>query len=104
MEKRVDELPEMRKAIDGLAAEMRAGRREGSVMTTYDNDEKDVWRQFRRELIGEGFSSRSIHKFKNPLKDYLKRLNGQGLLEEEEPQDLEEAKSHDQYAAEPEIL
>lgn len=91
VEKRLDELPEMRKAIDGLAAEIRAGRREDSVMTTYTNDEKDVWRQFRRELIGEGFSSRSIHKFKSPLKEYLRRLDDQGLLEEEEPQNFEEA-------------
>ena len=90
MEKRVDELPGMRKAINGLAAEMRAGRREGSVMTTYTDDEKDVWRQFRRELIGEGFSSRSIHKFKIPLKNYQKQLNDQELLDEEEQQNLEE--------------
>ncbi|KAK4495869.1 hypothetical protein PRZ48_013137 [Zasmidium cellare] len=44
---------QMQRSIDGLAAEIRAGRREGSVLTTYDDDEKDVWRQFRRELIGE---------------------------------------------------
>ena len=110
VEKRVDELPEMRMAINGLVAEIRAGRREGSVMTTYTDDEKDVWRQFRRELIEAGFSSRSIHRFKSSLKDYLKQLNGQGLLDEEEPhgfgegelENAESAESRD--ATEPEIL
>lgn len=81
VEKRVNELPEMKKAIDGLAAESRAGRKEGSVTTTYTNDDTDIWRQFRRELIGEGFSSGSIQRFSSHLKDYLRRLRDQGLLE-----------------------
>ena len=42
----VKDLPEMKKVIDGLAAEFRAGRREESVMTSYTNDEKEVWRRF----------------------------------------------------------
>lgn len=90
VEKRVNELPEMKKAIDGLAAELRAGRKEGTVMSTYTDDDTDVWRQFRRELIGEGFSSDSIQRFSSPLKDHLRRLRDQGLLEEEEPHGYEE--------------
>lgn len=87
VESKVDELPEMRSVIDDLAKEIRAGRHEGSVMTTYSDDEKEVWRQFRRELVGEGFSSHSIRKFKTPLKEYLRRLDEDGLLGEEEPGD-----------------
>jgi hypothetical protein len=41
---KINELSEMRKVIDSIATEMRAGMREGSVMTTYGNGEKDVWR------------------------------------------------------------
>jgi hypothetical protein len=78
----VDELPHMKEVIDALAAEIRAGRREGSVMTDYSNDEMEVWRQFRRELIGEGFSSHSIRKHSTQLKNYLKFLSDEGLLQE----------------------
>lgn len=41
--------------VDKIAARM--GQRTGSLMAAYDDDEKEVWRNFRRELIAEGFSS-----------------------------------------------
>ncbi|SMR45428.1 unnamed protein product [Zymoseptoria tritici ST99CH_3D1] len=74
----------IQKTVDGLAAEIRAGRREGSVMTTYDDDEKDVWRQFRRELIGDGLRSSFVHRYKPQIRRYLRDLAGDGLLEEAE--------------------
>ncbi|RFU30532.1 hypothetical protein B7463_g5841, partial [Scytalidium lignicola] len=42
-------------------------------------------RQFRKELIGDGFSSDDIHRFSSLLKEYLKGLRKQGLLDEAEP-------------------
>lgn len=80
---------EIQRTIDGLASEIRAGRRAGSVMTTYEDDEREVWRQFRRELIGEGMRSSLIHRFKPRIKSYLRTLAGEGLLEESRP-DLDE--------------
>ena len=87
IEDRLSTLPnEILQGIDGLAAEIRAGRREGSVMTTYEDDEKDVWKQFRRELITtDGIKSSTIHKYKPLIKQYLRRLAEEGSLEEEEP-------------------
>ena len=41
--------------VDNIAARM--SQRAGSVMTTYDDDDKEVWKEFRRELVKEGFSS-----------------------------------------------
>jgi hypothetical protein len=41
--------------VDNIAARM--GQRAGSIMTTYDDDDKEVWKEFRRELVKEGFSS-----------------------------------------------
>jgi hypothetical protein len=41
--------------VDLIAARM--GQKSGSIMTTYDDDDKEVWKQFRRELVAEGFSS-----------------------------------------------
>ena len=70
--------------IDALAAEIRAGRREASIMTTYEDDEKDVWRQFRRELItSDGIRSKDIHRYKPLIRQYLRRLAEEGRLEEE---------------------
>lgn len=48
--------------VDKIAARM--GQRAGSVMTTYEDDDKEVWKQFRRELVAEGFSSDVLHKHK----------------------------------------
>lgn len=75
----------IQQTIDGLAAEIRAGRREGTIMTTYSDDEKDVWRQFRRELIGEGMRSSFVHKYKPLIRKYLKELAERGELEELPP-------------------
>ncbi|KAK3686681.1 hypothetical protein LTR37_019561 [Vermiconidia calcicola] len=81
-------------AVDGLAAEIRAGRREGSVMTTYEDDEKDVWRQFRRELIGDGMHSSMIHKYKPRIRRYLRELAENGDLEEKPVEDVLAAPCH----------
>lgn len=74
----------MQRTVDCLVKDINSGRREGSIMTTYSDDEKDVWRQFRQELIGEGFRSSEIHKLKPRIVLYLKALAGSGLLEEAE--------------------
>jgi len=53
-------LPAMKTVIDGIASEIRAGKREETFMMTHSNDDKEVYRQFRRELLGEGFTSDDI--------------------------------------------
>jgi hypothetical protein len=85
IEETVDTLHAMKSVIDGIASEIRAGKREESVMTTHSNDDKEVWRQFRRELLGEGFTSEDIQRHSSHLKSHLRRLRREGLLEEDEP-------------------
>jgi len=48
--------------VDGIAARM--GQHNGSIMTSYDDDDKEVWKQFRRELVAEGFSSDVLQQHK----------------------------------------
>ena len=48
--------------VDSIAARM--GQKSGSVMTSYDEDDKEVWKQFRRELVSEGFSSSVLQQHK----------------------------------------
>ncbi|KAK5120815.1 hypothetical protein LTR85_005882 [Meristemomyces frigidus] len=81
----LDVLPEIKRTVDALAADIRLGRREGSVMTTYEDDEKEVWKQFRRELIGEGMKSSFVHRHKPMIRSYLLGLAEKGLLEEQDP-------------------
>ena len=54
--------------VDVIAARM--GQRSGSILTGYDDDDKEVWKQFRQELIKEGFSSHVLahHKVRFPMK------------------------------------
>ena len=82
------DLREIKLAINGITAHLLARKdREGSVLTTYADDDKTVWRQFRRELVAEGFSSSSIRKHKGVIKAYVKELADRGLLDEEGPCD-----------------
>ena len=70
---------------------------EGSVFTTYAGDDKGVWREFRRELCHNGFSSETIQKHKTLIMDYIKELGERGLLDElEPPSGAEEPKTRPQ--------
>src|SRR5436190_11366273 len=77
-------------AIDRVAAEMRAGRREGTVLTDYTNDETSTWKQFRRELIGDGYTSEDLQKHKEWIKILLKHMSEEGLLDEACPDEMNE--------------
>ena len=48
--------------VDKIATKIQT--RGGSVMTSYDDDDKEVWKQFRRELVAEGFSSDVLQQHK----------------------------------------
>ena len=83
--------PELLQKIDHMAAQMRKGNSSiRSALTTYKDDDKAVWREFRRELIGTGIGSREIHKYSAALKTYLSRLQRDGLLDEEVPPERDE--------------
>jgi hypothetical protein len=48
--------------VDKIGARM--SQRNGSIMTTYEDDDKEVWKEFRRELVAEGFSSDVLQQHK----------------------------------------
>jgi len=50
-----DQLEVILDKVDKIATMMQ--QRNGSVMPNHEDDDKEVWKQFRRELIVEGFSS-----------------------------------------------
>ena len=77
-------------AVNLITAQFSAiPRGEGSVLTTYADDEASVWREFRRELAREGFKSPDIHRHKETIKAYLKELGDRDLLDETSTESIE---------------
>ncbi|EHL00544.1 hypothetical protein M7I_3429 [Glarea lozoyensis 74030] len=60
--------------VDAIAAKM-SNQKSGSVMTSYDNDDKEVWKDFRRELVAEGFSSSVLQQHKDVLRAYIREID-----------------------------
>ena len=76
------ELRDIRLAVNGITAYLMTGGPEGSVLTAYANDEKAIWKEFRRELVADGFTSSTIRKHKEIIMAYVKELRSRGLLDE----------------------
>lgn len=93
VEQGIHGLPKITQPLDNLAAEVRSGGREGSVMTVYENDDRAVWRDFRRELISNGFRSDVGQKYQDRIKNYLVDLQSAGLLDEEAPNSSDDESS-----------
>ncbi|KAG4439928.1 hypothetical protein IFR05_004603 [Cadophora sp. M221] len=71
--------------VDGIAKRMAPPRRDGSVLTSYEDDDREVWKQFRRELISEGFSSDVLQQHKDVLRAYIREIDQKGLLDDVSP-------------------
>ncbi|MCJ1428900.1 hypothetical protein MMC29_006811 [Sticta canariensis] len=78
-----EELLRIQEKIDRLAAEFRVGNREGSILTTYSNDHKETWKEFRRSLISNGIKSDSLTRYGPEIKSYLMQLTKNGMLDEQ---------------------
>jgi hypothetical protein len=74
-------LPEIRESLNWIAAKLSTGN-EGSILTSYDGDDKGVWKELRRELILEGFASPRIRQYKAMIMDYIKEVGERGLLDD----------------------
>ncbi|CZR57781.1 uncharacterized protein PAC_07670 [Phialocephala subalpina] len=79
-----EELRAVRRSVNWVTASMQAnaGHKEGSVLTSYANDDKAFWKEFRRELVNDGYSSDVWRKHKTLIKDYVKELGNRGALDE----------------------
>ncbi|TVY33075.1 hypothetical protein LSUB1_G008435, partial [Lachnellula subtilissima] len=67
--------------VDSIASRM-GQKSGGSVMTSYDDDDKEVWKQFRRELVSEGFSSSVLQQHKDVLRAYIREIDQKGRLDD----------------------
>ncbi|KAI1073439.1 hypothetical protein F5B20DRAFT_567000 [Whalleya microplaca] len=83
------------KRLNKFICEIRAGYREGSVVTTPDVVETiespDVWTELRRELEGVGISPTIMEENHDYISSWMKSALTQGLLNEEEPVELSDS-------------
>lgn len=78
----------IRQAIYSIASHARASDHGSSTLSllslsTHEGDNKDVWQDFRRELIERGFKSGSLDRHRHVLQAYMLRLDQSGLLDQE---------------------
>ena len=91
MEKAGGDIEEIRIAVNGITARLSSmSNQEGSILATYEDDDKAVWKELRKELYQEGFSSAIIEKHKPLIKAYVRELADRGLLDDETSRGLEE--------------
>ncbi|KAA8572301.1 hypothetical protein EYC84_002927 [Monilinia fructicola] len=67
--------------VDHIAAKI--SKRAKTPITSLEDDDKEVWKQFRRELISEGFSNDVLQQHKDVLRAYIRQMELDGLLGEE---------------------
>ncbi|KAF4636410.1 hypothetical protein G7Y89_g1674 [Cudoniella acicularis] len=97
MDRQGSELRQMRQSLNWITATL-SSRSEGSVLSTHAGDDKAAWKELRRELIAEGYSSSIIMIHKNTIMDYVKELGDRGVLDEMVP--LEEVPDTESIPAE----
>jgi hypothetical protein len=94
------DLEGIRGKVDWIAANMTARTGDGTVWTSYENDDRSFWRQLRRELVKEGYHSSVLHKHKGLLKDYVEELGRRGVFDQidsGEDEELEEDEISEEY-------
>lgn len=95
---------DIQRAVNTISAHMMSsGTHEGSVLTSHSDDDRAVWREFRRDLIGEGFNSSVIHKHKSLIQAYVRELGSRGVWDVGLHDDVEghsEARASDNVARE----
>lgn len=80
------DLRDIKVSLNWVTASMQArSHEEKSILTTYTEDDKNVWKTFRRELIRDGFSHRTLGKHKETIKQYVMELGERGALDEPVP-------------------
>jgi hypothetical protein len=89
MDSQGGELKGMRDSLNWITESLQAKTREGSILTSYAEDDKAFWKDFRRELIKEGFSSAVLSRHKAVIKEYVMELGSRGALDDLQHNDEE---------------
>ncbi|KAH8744113.1 hypothetical protein F5882DRAFT_342741, partial [Hyaloscypha sp. PMI_1271] len=75
MAEQMGALNQIRQTIELTTSGVVVEGNRASILTTYENDDKDFWKEFRRELIAGGCSSDVMAKHKDIIMTYIKELS-----------------------------
>jgi hypothetical protein len=73
----------IRKSLHWVIANMSADVGEGSVRSSYANDDKTFWRRLRKELVKEGYDNYTLQKHRRLIKAYVEELVNRGVLDDQ---------------------
>lgn len=76
------DLEGIRWKVDWIAANMAASSGEGSIWSSYTDDDRGFWRELRRGLVKEGYRSSVLHRHKHLIKQYVEELGNRGVFDE----------------------
>lgn len=84
---RLEGFEDMRRAVLYIATKARSAQRYNAMesvlsLSTYADDDKEVWRQFRSQLVSLGFRSDSLDRHMEVLKAYMMKLDQTGVLDD----------------------
>ncbi|PMD24556.1 hypothetical protein NA56DRAFT_551271, partial [Hyaloscypha hepaticicola] len=68
-----EDIRKMQRSLKKIAGKMAAGE-EGTVLTSYDGDDRAAWRELRRELRREGFEDSFVRERKESIVEYVKEI------------------------------
>ena len=68
-------LQEIQIAVNRIAS----AHEDGSILTEYSVDDTAVWKEFRRELVQDGFRSVVIEQYKGIIQEYVREVSIRGI-------------------------
>lgn len=83
MDSHGEELRNIKHSLHWVTASLQAkSHDEKSILTTNGEDDKAIWKAFRRELIEEGFSCQVLETHRMTIKQYILELGERGALDD----------------------
>ena len=74
----------IRGKVDWVTANITARSGEGSVWTSYTNDDRSFWRKLRRGLHKTGYNNSTLDKHKQLIRKYVQELGERGVFDQDE--------------------
>ncbi len=66
--------------LDELVRDIKAGKKEPSIISTCEEEDEVAWDELERELVGDGITRQNIEKYKEAIKEYLKKLIQENVM------------------------
>jgi hypothetical protein len=77
------ELRKIRDDTNWITSTLQArGNKEGTILSSYTNDDKSSWKELLRELVKEGYSSKVLRRHKLTIKNFVLELGAIGALDQ----------------------